>query len=86
MGSFFPEQRAHARRFDYRLASGEILSEDYDDRELVINPGEAYGETFCSADTVPHTLETEIIETRWNYANPLTDELIESVHFGWDDD
>jgi hypothetical protein len=74
------------RRFDYRMESGEILSEDYDAGEYVINAGEAYGETFCSADTQPHTVGTEIIETWWTYANPLTGELIESVHFGWDDD
>jgi len=74
------------RRFDYRLETGVILSEDYDAGEFTINPGEAYGETFCSADTAPHTVGTEIIETWWTYANPLTGEFIESVHFDWDDD
>ena len=73
------------RRFDYRSAANEILSSDYGAGEVVLEPTEAYGEVFCDADTVPHTLGTEVVETWWNYVNPLTEELIESVHFDWDD-
>ena len=73
------------RRFSYVTDSGNTISSDYDEQEVVVEPGKSMGLIQCVDASEPHPFGNDIVETWITYLNPIDNKLIESAHMPWDE-